>query len=126
LIFWLKRGGALGCLAAALFITPYDAALADGPGPGAAADDLTILVCRDREDPGIGATLVFDLGRRRLVRSTNEGPTILFDDHDVPVRVGAGTIEWEVAHNTYTLNRATLDLAVIGRIYVCQIAKKQL
>lgn len=93
---------------------------------GAAAGDPTILVCRDREDPGIGATLVFDLARKRLVRSTNNGPTILFDDRDVPVQVGAGTIEWEVAHNTYTLNRATLELDVIGRIYVCQIAQKQL
>jgi hypothetical protein len=84
------------------------------------------LVCRDRQDPGIGATLVFDLARKRLVRSTNEGPNILFDDHDVPVTVTPGTIEWEVAHNTYTLNRATLELAVIGRVYVCQIAQRQL
>jgi hypothetical protein len=84
------------------------------------------LVCRDRQDPGIGATLVFDLARKRLVRSTNEGPNILFDDHDVPVTVTPGTIEWEVAHNNYTLNRATLELAVIGRVYVCQIAQRQL
>jgi len=93
---------------------------------GALADDLVIVVCRDREDPGIGATLVFDLARKRLVRSTNEGPTILFDDHDVLVTVNPGTIEWEVAHNTYTLNRATLELAVIGRIYVCQRMQRQL
>jgi hypothetical protein len=92
----------------------------------AAADDPTILACRDRQDPGIGATLVFDLAHKRLVRSTNEGPTILFDDRDVPVVVTPATIEWEVAHNTYTLNRATLELDVLGRIYVCQIAKRQL
>jgi hypothetical protein len=90
------------------------------------ADDPVIVVCRDREDPGIGATLVFDLARKRLVRSTNEGPTILFDDHDIPVVVTPATIEWEVAHNTYTLNRATLELDVIGRIYVCQLARQQL
>lgn len=93
---------------------------------GALADDPVILVCRDRQDPGIGATLVFDLARKRLVRSTNEGPTILFDDHDVPVTVTPATIEWEVAHNTYTLNRATLELAVIGRIYVCQRVQRQI
>jgi hypothetical protein len=66
----------------------------------AAADDPTTIVCRDREDPGIGATLVFDLERHRLVRSTGSGPNILFDDREVPVHVGAATIEWEVAHNT--------------------------
>jgi hypothetical protein len=102
------------------------AAGADGPPSVRSSDDLAILVCRDRQDPGIGATLVFDLARKRLVRSTNEGPTILFDDHDVPVIVTPATIEWEVAHNTYTLNRATLELAVIGRIYGCQRAQKQL
>jgi hypothetical protein len=94
--------------------------------PVAQADDPVILVCRDRQDPGIGAALVFDLARKRLVRSTNEGPTILFDDHDVRVTVTPATIEWEVAHNTYTLNRATLELDVIGRVYVCQRAQKQL
>ena len=92
----------------------------------AGADDPVILVCHDRQDPGIGATLAFDLERKRLVRSTNEGPTILFDDHNVPVTVTPATIEWEVAHNTYTLNRATLELDVIGRIYVCQRTQKQL
>lgn len=80
----------------------------------------------DRQDPGIGATLVFDLDRKRLVRSTGSGPTILFDDQNVPVRVDAATIEWEVAHNAYALNRATLELDVIGRVYVCQLAKRQL
>ena len=94
--------------------------------PVAVADDPTILVCRDRQDPGIGATLVFDLARKRLVRSTNIGPNILFDDHNIPVVVTPGTIEWEVAHNDYVLDRATLELSVIGRIYICQIAPRQL
>ena len=92
----------------------------------AIADDLTALACRDRQDPGIGATLVFDIGRGRLVRSTGSGPTILFDDRDVPVHVDEAAIEWEVAHNTYTLNRATLELDVLGRVYVCRVVKKQL
>lgn len=74
----------------------------------------------------MGATLVFDLGRHLLVRSTNIGPTILFDDRDVRVHVDAGAIEWEVAHNTYTLNRATLELDVTGRVYVCQVARNQI
>ena len=94
--------------------------------PRAAWAEPVNLVCRDRQDPGIGATLVLDLEHRRLVRSTNEGPTILFDDHNVPVRVTPATVEWEVAYNTYTLNRATLELAVIGRIYLCQIVQNQL
>jgi hypothetical protein len=98
-------------------------AIADGsPGPG----PLTTLACRDREDPTIGATLVFDLGRSRLVQSSGSGPTILFDDHNVPVHVDAATIEWEVAHNTYTLSRATLELDVIGRVFICQVAKNQI
>jgi hypothetical protein len=97
-----------------------------GSSPVPAAEGPVTLVCHDRQDPGIGATLVFDLARRRLVRSTNEGPNILFDDHDVPVTVTPGTIEWEVAHNDYTLNRATLELAVIGRIYLCQRVQRQL
>jgi hypothetical protein len=46
-------------------------------------------------------------------------PSILFDDRDLPVRVDAAAIEWEVADNTYTLNRATLELDVIGRVYRC-------
>jgi len=101
-------------------------AWADGPAHAPPPDPLTIVVCRDRQDPGIGGTLVLDLGRRRLVRSTNEGPTILFDDANVPLVVTPATVEWEVAHNTYVLNRATLELNVIGRIYVCQIAPRQL
>jgi hypothetical protein len=99
---------------------------ADGPAASPPSDPLTILVCRDRQDPGIGGTLVLDLGRRRLVQSTNEGPTILFGDRNVPLVVTPAAIEWEVAHNTYVLNRATLELDVIGRIYVCQIAPRQL
>lgn len=98
-------------------------AIADGsPGPG----PLTTLACRNREDPTIGATLVFDLRRSRLVQSSGSGPTILFDDHNVPVHVDAATVEWEVAHNTYTLNRATLELDVTGLVFVCQIARNQL
>jgi hypothetical protein len=112
--------------AAIAFSFCVNAAGADGPLSVPPSDGPVILVCRDREDPGIGATLVFDLARKRLVRSTNEGPTILFDDRDVPVIVTPATIEWEVAHNTYTLNRATLELDVIGRIYVCQRAQRQL
>jgi hypothetical protein len=102
------------------------AAYADGPAPAPPHDPLTILVCRDRQDPEIGGTLVLDIGRKRLVRSTNEGRTILFDDANVPLVLTPATIEWEVAHNTYVLNRATLELNVIGRVYVCQIAPRQL
>ena len=98
-------------------------ARADGPGPETSP---TTLVCRDREDPSVGATLVFDLARKLLVNSSNVGDTILFNDRNVPVRVGAAAIEWEVAHNTYTLNRATLELDVIGRVYMCQLAPRQL
>jgi len=113
--------------AAAAFGTGvYGAAWADGPAPAPPRDPLTIVVCRDRQDPGIGGTLVLDLGHRRLVRSTNEGPTILFDDANVPLVVTPATVEWEVAHNTYVLNRTTLELNVIGRIYVCQIVPRQL
>lgn len=98
-------------------------AIADG-SPGAGT--LTTLACRNREDPTMGATLVFDLGRSRLVQSKGSGPTILFDDHNVPVHVDAATIEWEVAHNTYTLSRATLELDVTGLVFICQIARNQL
>jgi hypothetical protein len=92
----------------------------------AAADDLTTVVCRYRENPGTGATLVFDLARQLLVSSSGVGDTILFNDHNVPVHVGAAAIEWEVAYNTYTLNRATLELDVIGQVYFCQLAQRQL
>jgi hypothetical protein len=113
----------VGVAAAVVLALWFGDAVADAPGPH---DPLTTLACRDREDPGTGATLVFDLARRRLVRSSNIGDTILFDDRDLPVRIDAAAIEWEVAHNTYTLNRATLELDVIGRVYLCQIAKRQL
>ena len=92
----------------------------------AAADGLTTITCRDREDPNVGATLAFDLGRGLLVSSSGIGDTILFRDHNVPVRVAAADIEWEVAHNPYRLDRVTLELNVIGRVYLCQLAKRQL
>ncbi|HTZ35462.1 MAG TPA: hypothetical protein VMB84_05515 [Stellaceae bacterium] len=95
-----------------------------GPPPGPPPGPL-ILACRDRGQPGQGATLVLDLARRRLVSSTNEGPTILFGDRDVPLQVGPATVEWEVAHNVYTLSRATLELDVVGRVYLCAIAPRQ-
>jgi len=114
----VKRAALLAqAIATFLFVLPFRVAVADDP---------VILVCRDRQDPGIGATLVFDLALKRLARSTNIGPNILFDDHNVPVKVTPGTIEWEVAHNDYVLDRATLELTVIGRVYVCQIAPRQL
>ncbi len=91
-----------------------------------AADGLTTITCRDREDPSVGATLVFDLLRQRLVSSSGIGDTILFRDRDVPVRVTPSEIAWEVAHNPYRLDRATLELDVIGRVYLCQLAKRQL
>ncbi|HWD56804.1 MAG TPA: hypothetical protein VG308_00880 [Stellaceae bacterium] len=110
-------------LGALLLLAHVTAAAADGqPAP----DPLTTLACRDREDPGMAATLVFDLARARLVHSAGSGPTILFDDRDVPVHVGVATIEWEVAHNDYKLNRTTLELDVAGKVYVCQLAKKQI
>lgn len=113
-----------GALAVAIGIALSAAeARADGPGP---IDPLTTITCRDREDPSAGATLVFDLAEKLLVRSSGSGPTILFDDRNVPVEVTPATIEWEVAHNTYTLSRATLELDVIGRVYFCQLAKRQL
>ncbi|HWB48509.1 MAG TPA: hypothetical protein VG651_05330 [Stellaceae bacterium] len=120
----MRRGIAL-TLAAVVSGLVHSPAYADGP-PSPAPESLTILVCRDRQDPGIGGTLVLDLARKRLVRSTNEGPTILFDDANVPLAVTPATIAWEVAHNSYVLNRATLELAVIGRIYVCQLVPRQL
>ena len=92
----------------------------------AVAADLTTITCRDREDPSVGATLAFDLARQRLMSSSGIGDTILFRDRDVPVRVTASEIEWEVAHNPYRLDRVTLELNVIGRVYVCQLAKRQL
>ena len=98
-------------------------ALAFDPALGA---DLTTITCRDREDPSVGATLAFDLARQRLVSSSGIGDTILFHDRDMPVHVTAAAIEWEVAHNPYRLDRVTLELSVIGRVYLCQLAKRQL
>ena len=92
----------------------------------AVAADLTTITCRDREDPSVGATLAFDLARQRLLSSSGIGETILFHDRDVPVHVTASEIEWEVAHNPYRLDRVTLELNVIGRVYLCQLAKRQL
>jgi hypothetical protein len=108
------------------FWCPDGSARADAPGPSAPPDSPTTLICRDREDPSVGATLVLDLARKRLVASSGVGDTILFGDRDVRVRVDAASVEWEVAHNTSTLNRAALELDVIGRVYVCQIAPRQL
>jgi hypothetical protein len=99
--------------------------LALGCRDAALAADLTTVTCRDHEDPSVGATLVFDLARRRLISSSGIGDTILFHDRDVMVAVSPAAIEWEVAHNAYTLNRVTLELDVIGRVYVCQPAKRQ-
>jgi len=92
----------------------------------AMADGLTTITCRDREDPSVGATLVFDLARKRLVSSSGIGDTILFRDRDVSVHVTDAEIDWEVAHNPYRLDRVTLELNVIGRVYLCQLAKRQL
>lgn len=123
----IKKGAT--STAAILLAISCHVAVADGPAPAPAspsADPFVIVVCRDRQDPGIGGTLVFDLARRRLVRSINSGPNILFGDSDVPVKVTPATIEWEVAQNDYVLDRATLELNVLGRIYVCQLAPRQL
>lgn len=107
-------------LAALLLVSP---AAADEVRPSEA---YVAITCRDSEDPSVGATLVFDLARQRLVSSSGIGDTILFRDRDVPVRVTPSEIAWEVAHNPYRLNRATLELNVIGRVYLCQLAKRQL
>jgi hypothetical protein len=116
-------------LVGAAFACHAEIARADGPGPLPSTpppDPLTTVVCRDREDPSVGATLVFDLARNLLVSSSNVGDTILFGDRNVRVRVNPAAIEWEVAYNTYTLNRATLELDVIGRVYFCQLAQRLL
>ena len=101
-------------------------ARADGPLPAVPSNGLVTIACRDREDPGVGATLVFDLARRRLVSSSNMGHNILFDDRDVPVHVSTAAIDWQVAQNSYMLNRTTLELNVAGRVYLCRLAKRQL
>ena len=95
----------------------------DGHGHAA---DLTTLVCRDRDHPNIGATLVFNLVRKRLLDSSGTGGTILFGDRDIAVKTTPAAIEWEAGGNTFRLNRATLELDVIGRVFFCQIAKNQL
>jgi hypothetical protein len=118
---------ALALIAAALSGSVACPANADGPVPAAPPPDpLTTIVCRDREDPSVGATLVFDLARNLLVSSSNVGDTILFGDRNVRVHINPAAIEWEVAYNTYTLNRATLELDVIGRVYFCRLAQRLL
>ena len=100
----------------------YQIAAADEPAP----DPLTTLVCRDREDPRVGATLVFNLARKRLIDSSGTGGTILFGDGALPLKVTPATIEWEAGGNTFWLIRATLELNVAGRVFFCQIARNQL
>jgi hypothetical protein len=106
-----------------LLIVPALSAAADEPQ---AAGPLTTLVCRDRERPDVGATLVFNLARKRLIDSSGTGGTILFGDGALPLKVTPAAIEWEAGGNTFVLNRATLELNVDGRIFLCQIAKNQI
>ena len=116
----VKSAALLGALIAAL---PLAQAIADGqPAP----DPLTTLVCRDREDPRVGATLVFNLARKRLIDSSGTGGTILFGDGALPLKVTPAMVEWEAGGNTFVLNRATLELDVVGRVFLCQIARNQL
>jgi hypothetical protein len=100
----------------------HQVAAADEPG----SDPLTTLVCRDREDPRVGATLVLNLARKRLIDSSGTGGTILFGDGALPLKTSPAQIEWEAGGNTFWLNRATLELNVAGRVFLCQIAKNQL
>ena len=123
--FMCLRQLAVG-LTAALTLAYSHVAAADAPGPTPTGGQPMTITCRDREDPSVGATLVFDLSRNLLVSSSGIGDTILFRDRDVPVRVTAAAIEWEVAHNPYRLDRVTLELNVIGRVYLCQLAKRQI
>ena len=104
---------------------PLAHALADEPGPQGDAP-LTTLVCRNREDPRIGATLVFNFARKRLIDSAGIGGTILFGDGALPLKMTPATVEWEAGGNTFWLNRATLELDVDGRVFLCQIAKNQI
>ena len=108
---------------AMLLVLAYLPALADGPG---GSNPLTTLVCRDRDHPEIGATLVFNLARKRLIDSSGTGGTILFGDGAIPLKVTPAAIEWEAGGNTFWLNRATLELNVINRVFFCQIAQNQL
>jgi hypothetical protein len=111
-------------VATVLLLVPWAKhASADEPGP---ANPLTTLVCRDREHPDVGATLVFNLARKRLIDSSGTGGTILFGDSSLPLKVTPAAIEWEAGENTFRLNRATLELDVIGRVFFCQIARNQL
>ena len=103
-------------------VLPLAHAAADEEAPG----PLTTLVCRDREDPRVGATLVFNLARRRLIDSSGTGGTILFGDGALPLKMSPAVIEWEAGGNGFSLNRATLELDVAGRVFLCQIARNQL
>jgi hypothetical protein len=101
----------------------FQFAAADEPGP---ANSLTTLVCRDRDHPDVGATLVFNLARKRLIDSSGTGGTILFGDGALPVVVTPAAIQWDAGNNNFRLNRATLELDVINRVFFCKIAKNQL
>ena len=113
----------LAFAAALLLVLGARHAAADGPGP---ASPLTTLVCRDRERPDVGATLVLNLARKRLIYSSGTGGTILFGDGSLPLKVTPAVIEWEAGGNMFWLNRATLELNVVGRVFFCQIARNQL
>jgi hypothetical protein len=119
---WLKLAILLVVLALPLFC---EVAAADAPGPQGDAP-LTTLVCRYREDPRVGGTLVLNLARKRLIDSSGIGGTILFGDGALPLKVTPAMIEWEAGGNTFWLNRATLELDVDGRVFLCQIARNQL
>ena len=69
------------------------------------------------------ATLVFNLTRKRLIYSSGTGGTILFGDGALPVTVTPAAVQWQASENTFRLNRATLELDVINRVFFCQIAK---
>ncbi len=116
-----RLGGALGI--AALWALGCQIAAADEPGTSAA---LTTLVCRDRDRPDVGATLVFNLARKRLIDSSGSGGTILFGDGALPVKMNTAVIEWDAGGNSFLLNRATLELDVANRVFLCRIARNQL
>src|ERR1700729_3536193 len=116
-----RHGGALGIIA--LFAAGYQTVAADEPP---AASPLTTLVCRDRDRPDVGATLVFNLARKRLIDSSGSGGTILFGDGSLPVKMNTGVIEWDAGGNSFLLNRATLELDVANRVFFCRIARNQL
>ena len=105
-----------------LIATPDLAAIADGLD---GASPLTTLVCQDRDHRKVAATLVFNLARKRLIDSSGTGGTILFGDGSLPVTVTPAAIQWQASQNTFRLNRATLELDVINRVFFCQIAKNQ-